>query len=368
MNEEIYVTRPVLPPMEEYMEYLKDIWETHNLTNVGKYTRQLMIELMEFMNSRHCLPTVNGHMALEMTLQAMELSGEVITTPFTFASTTHAIVRNGLTPVFCDIRKSDCTMNPDKIEELITDKTTAIVPVHVYGMPCDVEKIEAIAKKHNLKVIYDAAHAFGEEYKGKNIAKYGDACMFSFHATKAFNTIEGGLAVVHDNKTLTRVYQLHNFGIMDEENVEFVGANAKMNEFQAIMGLCNLKHFEENRLKRKQLFDYYRKALSEIDGIGLLQYDEDSLKLNYTYCPIFVDPDIYGMTRDDLADILLKEHIHVRKYFYPITSEFNCYKAAGYKGDVPNAKRLSEQVLTLPLYTDLDIKVVEKICNIIAGK
>ncbi len=368
MEQEIYVTKPVLPPMEEYMEYLKDIWETHNLTNVGKYTRQLMVELMKFMNTNHCLPMCNGHMALEMTLQAMELSGEVITTPFTFASTTHAIVRNGLTPVFCDVRESDCTMDPDKIEELITDKTTAIVPVHVYGMPCDVEKIEAIAKKHNLKVIYDAAHAFGETYHGKSFAKFGDACMFSFHATKAFNTIEGGLAIVHDTKTLTKVYQLHNFGIMDEESVEYVGANSKMNEFSAAMGLCNLKHFEENREKRKVLYDYYRKALSDIEGISMLQYDEKALKLNYTYCPIFVDPDKYGMNRDELSDILAENHIHSRKYFYPLTSQFNCYKDSGYKADVPVAERLSKQVLTLPLYTDLEMENVQKICDIIRRK
>ena len=365
MSQEIYVTKPVLPPMEEYIEYLKDIWETHQLTNTGKYTRQLMVELMGFLNTNHCLPMCNGHMALEMTLQAMELSGEVITTPFTFASTTHAIVRNGLTPVFCDIRESDCTIDPDKIEELITDKTTAIVAVHVYGMACDVEKIEAIAKKHNLKVIYDAAHAFGETYNGKNLVKYGDASMLSFHATKAFNTIEGGLAVVHDTATLTKVYQLHNFGIMDEENVEFVGANAKMNEFSAVMGLCNLKHFEENRLKRKELYDYYREHLKDIPGIKLLQYDEKALKLNYTYCPIFVDPEVYGMNRDELSDLLAENHIHSRKYFYPITSEFNCYKDSGYKADVPVSLKLSHQVLTLPLYTDLELENVEKICDII---
>ncbi len=366
--EEIYVTKPVLPPMEEYVEYLKDIWETHNLTNVGKYTKQLMRELMAFMDTNHCLPMVNGHMALEMTLQAMEMQGEVITTPFTFASTTHAIIRNGLTPVFCDIKESDCTIDPDKIESLITDKTVAIVPVHVYGMPCDVEKIEAIAKKHNLKVIYDAAHAFGEKFYGKSVAKYGDACMFSFHATKAFNTIEGGLAIVHNTPTLTKVYQLHNFGIMDEENVEFVGANAKMNEFQAIMGLCNLKHFEENRLKRKKLFDYYRERLSKVKGIKLLEYDEENVELNYTYCPIFVDKDEYGMDRDVLNQLLLEQHIHARKYFYPITSQFNCYKEMNFRGDTPIAERLSKEVLTLPLYTDLEMDTVKLICDIIEGR
>ena len=365
--EEIFVTKPVLPPMEEYMEYLKDIWESHSLTNAGKYTRQLMMELMKFMNSYHCLPMCNGHMALEMTLQAMELSGEVITTPFTFASTTHAIVRNGLTPVFCDVRESDCTIDPDKIEALITDKTTAIVPVHVYGMPCDVEKIDAIAKKHNLKVIYDAAHAFGEVFNGKSSAKYGDACMYSFHATKSFNTIEGGLAVVHSTEALTKVYQLHNFGIMDEEHVEFVGANAKMNEFQAAMGLCNLKHFEENRLKRKELFTYYRYRLSQIEGIRFLDYDEDNNIFNYTYCPIFIDQGKFGMDRDELFKKLADNHIHSRKYFYPITSQFKCYKDMNYRGEVPIAEKLSKQVLTLPLYTDLAMDQVKMICDIIEG-
>ena len=363
--EEIFVTKPVLPPMEEYMEYLQDIWKTHNLTNVGKYTRLFMIDLMDFLSSKHCLPMCNGHMALEMTLQAMDLEGEVITTPFTFASTTHAIVRNGLTPVFCDIRESDCTMDPDKIEALITDKTTAIVPVHVYGMPCDVEKIEAIAKKHNLKVIYDAAHAFGEKFNGKSSAKYGDACMFSFHATKAFNSIEGGLSVVHDTETLTKVYQLHNFGIMDEEHVEFVGANAKMNEFQAAMGLCNLRHFEENRLKRKELFTYYRERLSNIKGIRFLDYDEVHNEFNYTYCPIFVNKEAYGMDRNGLFERLAENHVHSRKYFYPIVNEFNCYKDLGFKGETPIAKKLSEEVLTLPLYTDLKLEQVKMICDII---
>ncbi len=363
--EEIFVTKPVLPPMEEYMKYLQDIWETHNLTNVGKYTRLFMLELMDFLSAKHVLPMCNGHMALEMTLQAMELKGEVITTPFTFASTTHAIVRNGLTPVFCDIRESDCTMDPDKIETLITDKTSAIVPVHVYGMPCDVEKIEAIAKKHNLKVIYDAAHAFGEKFNGKSSAKYGDACMFSFHATKAFNSIEGGLSVVHDTATLTKVYQLHNFGIMDEEHVEFVGANAKMNEFQAAMGLCNLKHFEENRLKRKDLFTYYRQRLSDIKGIRFLDYDEVRNEFNYTYCPIFIDKETYGMDRNELFEILSYNHVHSRKYFYPIVNEFNCYKDAGFRGETPIAKKLSEEVLTLPLYTDLRLEQVKMICDII---
>lgn len=368
MSEEIYVTRPVLPPLEEYVEYLKEIWGTHSLTNLGKFTKDFIIELKDFMDVDYCLTLANGHMALEMLLQAMNLTGEVITTPFTFASTTHAIVRNGLKPVFCDIRESDCTIDVDKLESLITNKTSAILPVHVYGMPCDIEKIEAIAKKHNLKVIYDAAHAFGETVNGKNIATAGDASMFSFHATKAFNTIEGGCAVTKDFDVMRRVYQLHNFGIMDEENVEFIGANAKMNEFEAVMGLCNLKHFEENRQKRKVLFDYYREHLSKVKGIKLLQFDEEKVELNYTYCPIFVDSEEYGMDRDALHQLMAIQGIHARKYFYPLTNEFSCYKKSGYKGDVPVAKRLSRQVLTLPLYTDLELEQVKRICEIIERK
>ncbi|SHJ33361.1 DegT/DnrJ/EryC1/StrS family aminotransferase [Pseudobutyrivibrio xylanivorans] len=365
MNEEIYVTKPVLPPFEEYEEYLRDIWNTHQLTNLGKYTLEFIGQLKEYLDVEQCLTLCNGHMALEMILQAMNLSGEVITTPFTFASTTHAIVRNGLTPVFCDIKESDCTIDADKIESLITDKTSAIVPVHVYGMPCDIKKIEEIAKKHNLKVIYDAAHAFGEKVNGESIAKAGDASMFSFHATKAFNTIEGGCAVTNDYDVIKRVYQLHNFGIMDEENVEYVGANAKMNEFQAAMGLCNLKHFEENRLKRKKLYDYYRERLSKIKGIQLLKYDEDAVELNYTYCPIIVNEDDYGINRDDLHKLLGEQGIHVRKYFYPITNEFACYKDFDFNGDVPIAHRVSRQILTLPLYTDLEMYQVQRICDLI---
>ncbi len=367
MSQEIFVTKPVLPPFEEYVEYLKDIWDTHNLTNMGKYNRQFIYQLKGYLGVDYCMTLCNGHMALEMLLQALDLSGEVITTPFTFASTTHAIVRNGLTPVFCDIRESDFTMDPDKIESLITDKTTAIVPVHVYGMPCDIDAIQAIADKHNLKVIYDAAHAFGEKVNGQSIATAGDASMFSFHATKAFNTIEGGCVVTDDLDVLTRVYQLHNFGIMDEETVEFVGANAKMNEFEAIMGLCNLSHFDENRMKRKALFDYYRERLSKIKGIKLPQYDEANVELNYTYCPIVVDEKEYGMDRNQLHMTLDMNGIHARKYFYPITNEFNCYKDAGFKADVPVATGISRQVLTLPLYTDLELEQVKRICDIIEG-
>ena len=367
MNQEIFVTKPYLPPFEEYVTYLKDVWDTHTLTNMGTYTRKFMEELQEFLSVEYCMPMSSGHMALEMMLEAMELSGEVITTPFTFASTTHAIVRNGLTPVFCDIREDDCTIDYEQIEALITDKTTAIVPVHIYGIPCHVERIQDIARRHNLKVIYDAAHAFGETINKNPIASYGDGSMFSFHATKAFNTIEGGCAVVKDMEVLKRIYQLHNFGIMDEEHVEFVGANAKMNEFEAIMGLCNLDHFEECRLKRKAVYEYYKQRLSQIAGIRLIESHQD-VELNYTYCPILVDSDEYGMDRDELHHMLEENHIHARKYFYPLTNEFSCYANCDFKADVPVARRISRQILTLPLYTDMEMDVATFICDIIDKK
>ena len=365
MNKDIYVTKPTLPFLDEYLEYLEDIWETRNLTNMGKYAKLFAEELKRLLSVENCLPMSNGHMALELTLQAMELKGEVITTPFTFASTTHAIVRNGLTPVFCDIRESDCTIDPEKIESLITDKTSAIVPVHVYGMPCDVDTIEAIASKHKLKVIYDAAHAFGVEINGKGIASYGDASMFSFHATKVFNTIEGGCAVVRKYNDIVKLYQLHNFGIMGEEEVEFVGANAKMNEFQAAMGLCNLKHFEENTKKRRILVEAYKDMLDGIDGIRTLEYNQKNIVYNYSYFPIFVQEEIYGKNRNQVFEILKEQGIFARKYFYPLTCNYNCYKGCNFNTDVRMANRISEQVLTLPLYADLEYSDVVRICNVI---
>lgn len=370
MSEEIFVTKPYLPPKEEYMEYLDYIWESRHLTNNGRFLMEFSDKLCDFMGVDNCLPLSNGHMALEMTIQAFgfESGKEVITTPYTFASTTHAIVRNGLTPVFCDVRESDCTMDPDKIEDLITENTVAIVPVHVYGMPCDVEAIESIAKKHNLKVIYDAAHAFGETINGKSVASYGDASMFSFHATKCFTSIEGGCAVANDENLMLRIYQLQNFGIMNEESVVFVGGNAKMNEFQAAMGLCNLKHFEENTKKRKVLVEHYAERLKKVKGISFFDYKNKNIVFNYSYFPIFIDEDEYGKSRNETYDYLMKNGIHARKYFYPITSEFECYRESGFRGNVDVAKKKSENVLTLPLYTDLEVDIVDRICDLISGE
>jgi len=361
----IFVTKPSLPPMEEYLEYIKRIWDSSILTNMGPIHEDFREKLSEFLGTDICLPLCNGHMALEMTLQAMELEGEIITTPYTFASTTHAIVRNGCTPVFCDINESDCTIDTGMIEDLITDKTVAILPVHVYGLPCNVEEVERIAKKHGLKVIYDAAHAFGVRLGDKSIAQYGDASMFSFHATKAFQTIEGGCVALNDEKLALRVYQLSNFGIMDEDTVSFVGANAKMNEFEAAMGLCNLNHFEEYIKKREEIYKLYESRLSKINGIRMLKPYRDDVKRNYSYCPVFFDEKELGVSRDDVYNQLAQRNVYARKYFYPIANEFQCYKGSGLKGETPLAKKASSQVLTLPMYTDLELEKVNMICDYI---
>ena len=268
----ILVTRSSLPPFEEFTEMLKPIWESGWLTNMGDYHKELEQKLREYLGADRLVLFTNGHMALEMVIQALELTGEVITTPFTFASTTHAIVRNGLTPVFCDINPRDYTMDVDKIEALITEKTSAILPVHVYGNICDVERIEAIARRHNLKVIYDAAHTFGETYNGVGTACFGDASIFSFHATKVYHTIEGGAVAFREAWMEHRLNCLKNFGIVDQDHVVWVGGNAKMNEFQAAMGLCNLRHLEDEITKRRRVAERYLENLDGVKGLKLPEY------------------------------------------------------------------------------------------------
>lgn len=253
MKEKIFVTKSSMPPFEEYVQMIKPLWNSHMLTNMSTYHKEFEEQLKKYLDIENISLMVNGHMALELALQAMDLSGEVITTPFTFISTTHAIIRNGLQPVFCDVNQDDYTIDTSKIEDLITEKTTAIVPVHVYGNICNIEEIERIAKKYRLKVIYDAAHAFGIKRNGINVANYGDASIFSFHATKVFNTIEGGAVVYQNPEVGDKLYNLKNFGIRSEELVVDIGANAKMNEFQAVMGLCNLKYLDLEVGKRKKL-------------------------------------------------------------------------------------------------------------------
>lgn len=351
-----------MPPLEEYMEMLKPLWESAWLTNMGRYHEEFKEQLRSYLGDEHLELFVNGHLALELAIQALKLEGEVITTPFTFASTTHAIVRNGLTPVFCDINDRDYTMDVDKIESLITEKTCAIVPVHVYGNICDVEKIREIAERYNLKVIYDAAHTFGETYDGVGIANFGDVSMFSLHATKVFHSIEGGIIAYRDPKLKDLLYQLKNFGITGYESVEYVGSNGKMNEFQAAMGLCNLRHIDEEIAKRKVLVERYRERLSGVFGIVLCP-ENSRVRSNYAYMPVVFDG--YKADRDAVFAELAKYNIHARKYFYPCVNSYECYRDQFDENDTPVAAKISRQVLTLPLYADLELKTVDEICDII---
>lgn len=360
----ILVTKSTLPPIDEFMEMLQPIWDSAWLTNMGEYHKRLEYELLRYLDVEKIVLFTNGHLALEFVFQAMQLSGEVITTPFSFVSTTHAIVRNNLTPVFCDIRADDYTMNAAHIESLITEKTAAILPVHVYGNLCDVEEIERIAKKYNLKVIYDAAHTFGETYKGVGVGNFGDASMFSFHATKVFHTIEGGAITTSDEKLRLHLDYLKNFGIADQETTLYVGGNAKMNEFQAVMGLCNLRHLEENIQKRKELCAYYREKLDNIAGIVLNTYRED-VTYNYAYMPVRILEKQCGFTRDMLFTALCKRNIIARKYFYPCINELDCYKHTFDACLTPTASEISRQIITLPIYPDLEKSVIDEIVDVI---
>ena len=362
LKKPVAVTRSSLPPLEEYVEMLKPLWDSAWLTNMGSYHEELKAQLKGYLKVPELELFVNGHMALELAIQALKLQGEVITTPFTFASTTHAIVRNGLTPVFCDIDPETYTMDAERLEGLITEKTCAILPVHVYGNLCDVERIQEIADRHHLKVIYDAAHTFGETIDGKGVGEFGDISMFSFHATKVYHTIEGGAITYRDPSLTPLLYQLKNFGITGYESVEYVGANGKMNEFQAAMGLCNLRHVDGEIQKRKALAMRYRDRLDGIEGIRLCREDP-RVRYNYAYMPVVFDG--YKKDRDQIFSELAAEDIHARKYFYPCVNHYECYRDQYDETDTPVAARISRQVLTLPLYADLEPGMVDRICDII---
>ncbi|MBQ9017275.1 DegT/DnrJ/EryC1/StrS family aminotransferase [Candidatus Saccharibacteria bacterium] len=367
MNEKpVLVTQSSMPPIEEYIEEIRGVFDSKWLTNNGEKHQLLESLLRDYLKVPELSLFANGHLALYIALEAFGFpeGGEVITTPYSFASTTHAIVQSGLKPVFCDIEMENYTIDASKIEELITDKTVAIVPVHVYGHICDVEEIEEVAKRHKLKVIYDAAHAFGVEYKGIGVGSFGDASMFSFHATKVYNTIEGGGLAYRDFALRKKVELLKNFGITSPENVESVGMNAKMNEFSAAMGICNLRHIDDEIAKRKLVYNRYMERLSGIEGIKISNLQEN-VKPNYAYFPIVFDKDTFGKNRDQVFDELERCGILARKYFYPLISEYECYIGQFDVSRTPNAKYVSDNVLTLPMYADLSLETVDGICNII---
>lgn len=367
-NGQILVTQSSMPNLEEYVDEIRSVFDSKWLTNDGEKHKKLESELREYLEVPTLSLFVNGHLALYIALKAFNfpVESEVITTPYSFASTTHAIVQNGLKPVFCDIEMENYTIDANKIEALITDKTVAIVPVHVYGHVCDVEKIEEIAKKHNLKVIYDAAHVFGVKYKDVGIGNYGDVSMFSFHATKVYNTIEGGALTYKDSNFKTQVDLLKNFGITGPENVVSVGMNAKMNEFAAAMGICNLRHVDEEIAKRRLVYDRYIERLSDTEGIKINSL-QTNVKPNYAYFPVVFDKKTFGKDRNQVFDMLRQNGILARKYFYPLISEYECYDGQFDVSCTPNAKYVSDNVLTLPMYADLPLVVVDKICDIILG-
>ena len=367
-NKKIMVTRSSMPDFEEYVEMIKSLWETHWLTNMGNYHKQLEAKLTEYLGVPYLSLMVNGHMALELAIQAMGFpeGGEVITTPFTFISTTHAIIRNKLVPVFCDIKVSDYTIDEECIEGLITEKTVAILPVHVYGHICSVKKIQQIADKYNIKVIYDAAHAFGESVDGVGVGNYGDASIFSFHATKIYNTIEGGAVAFREESLYKKLYNLKNFGIRSEVLVSDIGANAKMNEFSAAMGLCNLRYVEQNVIARTALVEYYIQKLSGLPGIRLCLYNDEEITYSYGYFPVLFQADIFDQSvRDKVYERLREHNIYSRRYFYPITADAACFKNKYKEIPLENARNVSDRILVLPLYPELEYETVDKIVCLI---
>lgn len=364
-SKTIPVTRSSMPPLEEYVAELVPLWESRWLTNMGEKHRQFEDELKLLLK----VPTValfcNGHQALECALEALGLpiGGEVITTPFTFASTVHAISRKGLVPVFADIRGDNYTVDPESVERLVTPRTCAIVPVHVYGNLCDDGAIQGIADRYGLKVIYDAAHAFGVTRDGVSAAAMGNASMFSFHATKVFNTIEGGAVCAKDELLYGVLNQWKNFGIMGPEDVEYVGGNAKMTEFSAAMGICNLRHLDEEITKRRTVDERYRERLSDIPGVRLCEIPSN-VSHNYAYMPVVFE-DSFGATRDEIYEALGANGIFARKYFYPLASDYACYRSVYASERTPVAKDVASRVLTLPMYSDLSLRDVDWICDVI---
>jgi dTDP-4-amino-4,6-dideoxygalactose transaminase len=365
-NKSIYITQPTLPPLEKLIDHLEKIWESKWITNNGEYHQKFEEALCDFLNMTNCSLFTNGTLALIVGLKALGIKGEVITTPFSFVATTHALLWNGLKPVFCDIEENTCNIDPEKIESLITPKTSAILPVHVYGNPCNVERIKELSNEYGLKIIYDAAHAFNTKINGKTILNYGNMSVLSFHATKVFNTIEGGAVITNDEKLKKQLDHLKNFGFVDKETVTATGINARMDELRAVYGLLELEIIEKESKKRKKVADQYRTNLKNIEGLKLLEEIEGVTHYN-PYFPIFIDSNSYGKSRDQVFEELKKYNIYARKYFYPLINKFIPYRnlpSASYN-NLLTAEKIARQVLCLPIYGDLKIETIDYICEIL---
>lgn len=358
----IPVTRSSMPSFEEYCEEISPIWESRWLSNRGAIHREFESKLKIYMDVPNVALFANGHVAMEVTIQTAQIKGEVITTPFTHISTSHAIIRNGLTPVFCDINEDDLTIDENKIEALITSKTSAIVATHVYGYLCHVEAIKKIADKHGLTVIYDAAHAFGERLNGIGVGNYGDAAMFSTHATKVFHTIEGGIVSFKDSDQFKAIDNITNFGFTGNDTIGYIGTNARMNEFEAAMGICNLNHIDSEISKRKVAADRYTERLSDISGIKLIA-PQDGVEYNYAYYPVIFDG--FRLSREEVLDKLAEHDIIARRYFYPSVDSAECYNGKYNSNNTPVSHYFADRVLTLPLYSELTLDQVDRICDII---
>lgn len=367
-NDRITVTSPLLPDLDEFHSMLKEIWDSKWITNNGQFHKQLEAALCEYLKVPYVSLFTNGTLPLLTALQALRITGEVITTPYSFVATTHSIWWNGCKPVFVDIEESTCGMDPEQIEAAITPKTTAIMPVHCYGKPVNMEAIQAIADKYGLKVIYDAAHAFGVEVNGKSVLMQGDMATLSFHATKVFNTLEGGALVVHDEKTKQRIDYLKNFGFAGETEVVAPGINSKMDEVRSAYGLINLKQVDEAIEKRRQVAVRYREALRNVPGIRFFD-DMPGVKHNYSYFPIFVNAKEYGTTRDELYFKMKEQGILGRRYFYPLISTFSTYRGlpSAAPENLPVATKIANEVICLPMHHELSQEDLNRIIDLIVG-
>ncbi len=368
LKSPIYVSKPSLPDLQDFLPYLEQIWESKILTNNGSFHKQLEKELAEYLGVPYISLFANGTLGLVTALQVLGISGEVITTPFSFVATSHSLLWNNIKPVFVDVEPEFCNLDPEKIEAAITSNTTAILPVHVYGNPCKVERIEEIAKKHSLKVIYDAAHAFGVNYEDQSVCNYGDISILSFHATKVFNTMEGGAIICHDANTKKQIDFLKNFGFASETTIMACGINSKMNEMQAALGLLQLQSHSANNEKRKAIDHFYRKNLNGIKGISFLAQPKNTVP-NHAYFPIFVDEKEYGISRDMLYEKLKENGIYGRRYFYPLISEFSMYEnyESANSANLLIAKEVSQMVICLPIYPDLKLAEIDYIIHCISG-